>query len=47
VEFPGFVTDRKIRRFFKTGHKLFFGLLLAVVIVWTLVGLLSKWMRKK
>lgn len=35
------------KRFFETGHKLFFGLLLAVVIVWAPVGLLGKWMRKK
>jgi branched-chain amino acid transport system permease protein len=35
------------KRFFETGHKLFFGLLLAMVIVWTPVGLLGKWMRKK
>jgi branched-chain amino acid transport system permease protein len=35
------------KRFFETGHKLFFGLLLAIVIVWAPVGLLGKWMRKK
>jgi branched-chain amino acid transport system permease protein len=35
------------KRFFETGHKLFFGLLLAMVIVWTPVGLLGKWMREK
>ncbi|HYA94216.1 MAG TPA: branched-chain amino acid ABC transporter permease [Thermodesulfobacteriota bacterium] len=35
------------KRFFETGHKLFFGLLLATVIVWTPVGLLGKWMKKK
>lgn len=35
------------KRFFETGHKLFFGLLLAMVIVWTPVGLLGKWMKKK
>ena len=35
------------KRFFETGHKLFFGLLLAIVIVWTPVGLLGKWMKKK
>lgn len=35
------------KRFFETGHKLFFGLLLAIVIVWAPVGLLGKWIRKK
>lgn len=35
------------KRFFETGHKLFFGLLLAIVIVWAPIGLLGKWMRKK
>ncbi len=35
------------KRFFETGHKLFFGLLLAVVIVWAPVGLLGKWVGKK
>ena len=35
------------KRFFETGHKLFFGLLLAMVIVWTPVGLLGKWMKRK
>ena len=35
------------KRFFETGHKLFFGLLLAIVIVWAPVGLLGKWVRKK
>ena len=35
------------KSFFETGHKLFFGLLLAIVIVWAPVGLLGKWMRKK
>ncbi len=30
------------KRFFETGHKLFFGLLLAVVIVWAPSGLLGK-----
>jgi len=35
------------KRFFETGHKLFFGLLLAVVIVWTPAGLLGKSIRKK
>lgn len=30
------------KRFFETGHKLFFGLLLAVVIVWAPAGLLGK-----
>jgi branched-chain amino acid transport system permease protein len=35
------------KRFFETGHKLFFGLLLAVVIVWAPVGLLGKWVKKK
>ena len=34
------------KRFFETGHKLFFGLLLAVVIVWAPVGLLGKWVKK-
>ncbi len=35
------------KRFFETGHKLFFGLLLAIVIVWAPVGLLGKWVGKK
>jgi branched-chain amino acid transport system permease protein len=35
------------KRFFETGHKLFFGLLLAVVIVWAPVGLLGQWVRKR
>ena len=35
------------KRFFETGHKLFFGLLLVIVIVWVPVGLLGKWMGKK
>jgi branched-chain amino acid transport system permease protein len=35
------------KRFFETGHKLFFGLLLAVVIVWAPVGLLGKWVKKR
>jgi branched-chain amino acid transport system permease protein len=35
------------KSFFETGHKLFFGLLLAIVIVWAPVGLLGKWIRKK
>jgi len=35
------------KRFFETGHKIFFGLLLAIVIVWAPVGLLGKWMGKK
>ena len=35
------------KRFFETGHKLFFGLLLAIVIVWAPVGLLGKWLGKK
>jgi branched-chain amino acid transport system permease protein len=35
------------KSFFETGHKLFFGLLLAIVIVWAPVGLLGKWMGKK
>ncbi len=35
------------KRVFETGHKLFFGLLLAVVIVWAPVGLLGKWVKKK
>ncbi len=34
------------KRFFETGHKLFFGLLLTVVIVWAPVGLLGKWVKK-
>jgi hypothetical protein len=33
VEFPDFVSDRKTRKPFKTGHRLFFRLLLALVIV--------------
>ena len=35
------------KRFFETGHKLFFGLLLAIVIVWAPVGLLGKWVKKR
>ena len=35
------------KRFFETGHKLFFGLLLAVVIVWAPLGLLGQWVRRK
>ena len=35
------------KRFFETGHKLFFGLLLAIVIVWAPVGLLGKGMKKR
>ncbi len=35
------------KRFFETGHKLFFGLLLAIVIVWAPTGLLGKWVGKK
>jgi branched-chain amino acid transport system permease protein len=35
------------KRLFETGHKLFFGLLLAIVIVWAPAGLLGKGMRKK
>ncbi len=35
------------KRFFETGHKLFFGLLLTVVIVWAPVGLLGKWVRRR
>jgi len=35
------------KNFFETGHKLFFGLLLAVVIVWAPLGLLGQWVRKK
>jgi branched-chain amino acid transport system permease protein len=35
------------KRFFETGHKLFFGLLLAVVIVWAPAGLLGKWVKKR
>jgi len=34
------------KQFFETGHKLFFGLLLAVVIVWAPKGLLGKSIRK-
>ena len=30
------------KRFFGTGHKLFFGLLLVIVIVWAPIGLLGK-----
>jgi len=35
------------KRFFETGHKLFFGLLLAIVIVWAPVGILGKWVKKR
>jgi len=35
------------KRFFETGHKLFFGLLLTIVIVWAPVGLLGKWVKKR
>jgi branched-chain amino acid transport system permease protein len=35
------------KRFFETGHKLFFGLLLAIVIVWAPVGLLGKWVKRR
>ncbi len=35
------------KRFFETGHKLFFGLLLTIVIVWVPVGLLGKWVKKR
>jgi len=35
------------KRFFETGHKLFFGLLLAAVIVWAPAGLLGKSIREK
>jgi branched-chain amino acid transport system permease protein len=35
------------KRFFEAGHKLFFGLLLTIVIVWAPLGLLGKWIRKK
>ncbi len=35
------------KRFFETGHKLFFGLLLAIVIVWAPLGLLGKWVKKR
>jgi branched-chain amino acid transport system permease protein len=35
------------KTFFETGHKLFFGLLLAIVIVWAPVGLLGKWVKKR
>jgi branched-chain amino acid transport system permease protein len=34
------------KRFFETGHKLFFGLLLAVVIVWAPTGLLGNSVRR-
>ena len=34
------------KRFFETGHKLFFGLLLAVVIVWAPTGLLGNRVRR-
>jgi ABC-type branched-subunit amino acid transport system permease subunit len=32
--------------FFETGHKLFFGLLLAIVIVWAPMGLLGNRIKK-
>lgn len=35
------------KQFFETGHKLFFGLLLAVVIVWAPKGLFGKAIRRK
>lgn len=35
------------KQFFETGHKLFFGILLAVVIVWAPQGLLGKSFKKK
>ncbi len=35
------------KQFFETGHKLFFGLLLAVVIVWAPKGLFGKSIRRK
>ena len=35
------------KRFFETGHKLFFGLLLTIVIVWAPFGLLGKWVKKR
>ncbi len=35
------------KQFFESGHKLFFGILLAVVIVWTPKGLFGKSIRKK
>jgi len=35
------------KRLFETGHKLFFGLLLTIVIVWAPVGLLGKWVKKR
>ena len=35
------------KRLFETGHKLFFGLLLTVVIVWAPIGLLGKWVKKR
>lgn len=34
------------KSFFETGHKLFFGLLLAVVIVWAPTGLFGKCVRE-
>jgi ABC-type branched-subunit amino acid transport system permease subunit len=39
--------DFLFKRFVETGHKLFFELLLVIVIVWAPVGLLGKWMAKK
>ncbi len=35
------------KRFFETGHKLFFGLLLTIVIVWAPFGLFGKWIKKR
>jgi ABC-type branched-subunit amino acid transport system permease subunit len=34
------------KKFFETGHKLFFGILLAVVIVWAPKGLFGKAIKK-
>jgi branched-chain amino acid transport system permease protein len=34
------------KKFFETGHKLFFGILLAVVIVWAPKGLFGKTIKK-
>jgi branched-chain amino acid transport system permease protein len=41
------VDEFVFKQFFETGHKLFFGILLAVVIVWTPKGLFGKSIRKK
>jgi branched-chain amino acid transport system permease protein len=35
------------KKFFESGHQLFFGILLAVVIVWAPKGLFGKFIRKK